>query len=162
MAIADDVGVDALNRDARQKLISKCDAGCRQAVTLIHPANHGGRCDSENASDRMDADCYIHRMDSLPVRPVELVAVERARNVQRRWSVVAYRDLFGHIMIETGWGRIGAKGRRLVRSFADEADALRYVRRLLARRGTAQRRIGTRYERIPDREYHDRSCQLPA
>lgn len=84
-------------------------------------------------------------MDTLPFTPVELVAIDAARNIRRRWRVAAYRDLFGRVMIETGWGRIGGQGRSLVRSFADEGDALRYVCALLARRGTATRRIGTGY-----------------
>ena len=95
-------------------------------------------------------------MDALPFRSVELAAVEPSRNVRRRWSVVAYRDLFGHVLIETCWGRIGAKGRTLVHSFPDDADALRHVRALVSRRGTAQRRIGVSYKRISDREDDNR------
>lgn len=87
-------------------------------------------------------------MDTLPFTPVELVAIDAARNIRRRWRVAAYRDLFGRVMIETGWGRIGGQGRSLVRSFADDGDALRYVRALLARRGTATRRIGTGYRPV--------------
>lgn len=84
-------------------------------------------------------------MDTLPFTPVELVAIDAARNVRRRWRVVAYCDLFGQVMVETGWGRIGGKGRALVRSFADADAALRYLRGLLARRAGAVRRIGVAY-----------------
>lgn len=91
-------------------------------------------------------------MDTLPFRSIELAAVELSCSVRRRWSIVAYRDLFGHVMIETGWGPAGTKGRVLVHSFVNDADALRYVRGLLSRRGTALRRIGVAYHRIPDRE----------
>lgn len=84
-------------------------------------------------------------MDTLPFTPLELVAIDTGRNIRRRWRVAAYYDLFGWVMIETGWGRIGGWGRDLVRSFADEAAALRYVRALLARRGRATRRIGVGY-----------------
>lgn len=87
-------------------------------------------------------------MDTLPFIPLELVAIDAARNIRRRWRVAAYRDLFGRVMIETGWGRIGGQGRELVRSFADECEALRYVRALLARRRTATRRIGVGYRPI--------------
>jgi predicted DNA-binding WGR domain protein len=87
-------------------------------------------------------------MDTLPFTPLELVAIDAARNLRRRWRVAAYRDLFGRVMVETGWGRIGGRGRGLVRSFADEADALRYVRALLTRRGSATRRIGVPYRPI--------------
>ncbi len=51
-------------------------------------------------------------------------------------------------MIEAGWGRIGGRGRTLVRSFTDEVDAMRYVRALLARRGTDTHRIGVSYRPI--------------
>ena len=84
-------------------------------------------------------------MDTLPFTPLELVAIDTGRNIRRRWRVAAYRDLFGRVMIETGWGRIGGQGRDLVRSFADEDAALRYVRALLARRASATRRIGVGY-----------------
>lgn len=87
-------------------------------------------------------------MDTLPFLPVELVAIDAGRDVRRRWRVAAYRDLFGQVMIETGWGRIGGRGRSLVRSFARDAEALRYVRALLARRRTATRRIGTAYRPV--------------
>lgn len=84
-------------------------------------------------------------MDTLPFTPVELVAIDPARNIRRRWRVAAYRDLFGTVIIETGWGRIGATGGMLARSFTDEAEAARYVRMLLARRRRAPRRIGVGY-----------------
>lgn len=97
-------------------------------------------------------------MEDLPFTPVELVAIDAARNVRRRWRIAAYRDLFGQVMIESGWGRIGGQGRSLVRSFAVEAEALRYVRALLARRGSATRRIGVAYRPIdPTRRYVDTS-----
>jgi predicted DNA-binding WGR domain protein len=84
-------------------------------------------------------------MDALPFRPIELVAVEPSRNIRRRWRVVAVRDLFGDIIIETSWGRMGARGQMLARTFTQEREALRYVRALLARRRSASRRLGTAY-----------------
>ena len=84
-------------------------------------------------------------MDMLPFAPIELVALDPTRNIRRRWRVAASRDLFGMVMVETRWGRIGGRGRHLVRSFGDEARALRYVRALLARRGTARKRLGVPY-----------------
>lgn len=84
-------------------------------------------------------------MDALPFLPVELVAVDEPRGIRRRWRVAASRDLFGHVVVETRWGRIGAGGRVLVRSFADDAAAARYVRTLLSRRRSAPRRIGVAY-----------------
>lgn len=58
------------------------------------------------------------------------------------------RDLFGRVVVETAWGRIGAPGRTLTRSFVREDDACRYVRALLRRRAGAPRRIGTDYRRL--------------
>lgn len=84
-------------------------------------------------------------MDALPRIPIHLVAINPARNIRRRWSVAVARDLFGQVVVETHWGRIGARGRTLTRSFADEADAARHVAALLARRAGAARRIGVPY-----------------
>lgn len=84
-------------------------------------------------------------MDTLPLEPIDLTAVDPTRNIHRRWSLVAMRDLFGEILVETSWGRIGARGRQLTKCFPDETTALRYARALLARRRTAQRRLGVGY-----------------
>ncbi len=84
-------------------------------------------------------------MDTLPLEPIELVAIDRTRNIRRRWSVAASIDLFGHVLVERRWGRIGTRGQATVHSFADPAHALRHVRALLARRGSAQRRLGVHY-----------------
>lgn len=81
----------------------------------------------------------------LPFVPIELTARDPARGIARRWRVVVYRDLFGTLLVETQWGRIGRAGQRLVRAFADENAALAHVRRLLARRARAPRRIGVGY-----------------
>lgn len=86
-------------------------------------------------------------MDTLPLDPIDLVAIDRSRNIRRRWSVVASIDLFGHVLVERRWGRIRACGRRVVHSFADADGALRHVRGLLARRDSAQRRLGVGYRR---------------
>lgn len=84
-------------------------------------------------------------METLPFEPLELVAIDPTRNIRRRWQVTAASDLFGRIMVETRWGRIGSRGQHRVRSFAQEGEAMRYVRALLALRATAQRRIGVGY-----------------
>ncbi|MEH3124091.1 MAG: WGR domain-containing protein [Sphingomonas phyllosphaerae] len=83
--------------------------------------------------------------ETLPYTAIELVARNPARGIYRRWRLQAARDLFGRITVETAWGRIGAPGRTLMRSFAAEDDALRYVRALLGRRVGAPRRLGTGY-----------------
>lgn len=88
-------------------------------------------------------------MDALPFEPLALVAIDPTRNIRRRWQVAAYRDLFGQILIETRWGRIGAKGQGKVHSFEDPASAQAYVRALLLRREGARRRIGVPYVPLP-------------
>ncbi len=82
----------------------------------------------------------------LPFVPIELTARDPARGLARRWRVVVYRDLFGMLLVETQWGRIGRAGQRLVRAFANETAALAHVRRLLVRRASAPRRIGVGYK----------------
>lgn len=86
-------------------------------------------------------------MDTLPLEPIDLIAVDPTRNIHRRWSLIATRDLFGEILVETSWGRIGARGQQLTKCFPDEPTALRYTRALLARRRSAQRRLGVGYIR---------------
>lgn len=88
-------------------------------------------------------------METLPFEPLELVAIDPARNIRRSWQVMAAHDLFGRILVETRWGRIGSRGQRRVHSFCDEGEALRYVGTLLARRATAKRRLGVGYMRRP-------------
>lgn len=87
-------------------------------------------------------------MDTLPYDPLELVAIDDALGVRRCWSVIAARDLFGRIVVETHWGRLETRGRRSRRDFDDERAAARYVRTLLARRATATRRFGVAYRPV--------------
>lgn len=89
------------------------------------------------------------RMDTLPLDPFELVAIDPARNIRRRWSMIASIDLFGHVLVERRWGRIGTQGRATVHSFPDTAGALRHVRACLARRTSAPRRLGVAYRPRP-------------
>lgn len=84
-------------------------------------------------------------MPPLPYVPIEMTAIDGPRGVHRRWSVVAYRDLFGALLVETRWGRCGCVGRTLIRCFPNEVAAGRYVSQLLARRRSAVKRIGVGY-----------------
>jgi hypothetical protein len=68
----------------------------------------------------------IAGMVLLPFKPIELAAVDPGRNIRRRWRVTACHDLFGHVIVETNWGRIGAVGRNLARAFPTGSGA-RYV-----------------------------------
>ncbi|QYE37203.1 WGR domain-containing protein (plasmid) [Polymorphobacter sp. PAMC 29334] len=82
---------------------------------------------------------------ALNLGRIELVAVDHSRNVNRRYSVEASEDLFGALIVETAWGRIGGwtAGKRV--SFTDRAGADRVVAGHLRRRATAARRIGVAY-----------------
>lgn len=84
-------------------------------------------------------------MDTLPLEPIDLIAVDPTRNIHRRWSLVARYGLFGELLVETSWGRVGKRGQQLTKCFPDEAAALRYARALLARRRTARQRLGVGY-----------------
>lgn len=86
--------------------------------------------------------------DANLLEPVELVALDPARNIRRRYSIVASIDLFGMIVVETRWGRIGAAGQTQCHAFADRAAADRHVAAILRRRGTAERRIGIAYRPV--------------
>lgn len=84
---------------------------------------------------------------SLP-EPVELVALDPARNIRRRYSIVPSFDLFGMIVIETRWGRIGAAGQVQRHVFANRAVAEYHIAATLRRRATAKRRIGVSYQPV--------------
>ena len=81
--------------------------------------------------------------------PVELVAVDPARNIRRRYAIVASVDLFGMIVVETRWGRIGSHGQAQRHAFIDRAAADRHIAATLRRRGTAETRIGVPYKPVP-------------
>jgi predicted DNA-binding WGR domain protein len=78
----------------------------------------------------------------------ELEAVDRSRNIARAYHIHASRDLFGHIIVDLRWGRIGRRGAGLTISFADEEAARRFIRRTLAKRASAPQRIGTAYQLV--------------
>lgn len=88
-------------------------------------------------------------MFNLPAQLVDyhcaLEAVDSERNIARAYHIQATRDLFGHTIVELLWGRIGRRAASLTVSFANEDAAYRFIRRTLARRSTAQRRIGVGY-----------------
>lgn len=80
--------------------------------------------------------------------PIELVALDPSRNIRRRYSISASLDLFGMIIVETCWGRIGACGQAQRHAFADRAAAERHIATTLRRRGTAEDRIGVAYRPV--------------
>jgi predicted DNA-binding WGR domain protein len=92
----------------------------------------------------------------------DLEAVDRDRNVARAYRIVATRDLFGHIVVELRWGRIGRRGAGLTVSFACEEAARRFIHRTLVKRASAQRRIGVGYSVVGDIDAGDYPSSLKA
>lgn len=113
-------------------------------VRLIERVNQRKACDSNDLTDRLLQNRYFCLMKELPA-PIMLTAVDASRNIRRRYSVRADRNLFGEIEVETAWGRIGTAGQSKVERFRDIESATAYVRKVVARRATAPKRIGVAY-----------------
>lgn len=77
--------------------------------------------------------------------PLALEARCPVRNIARFYRIETGRDLFGWLVVECSWGRIGTTGRQRRAAFSDERDAEAFLRQKLARRATARRRIGVEY-----------------
>jgi len=69
----------------------------------------------------------------------------RSRGLFRSHRIQASPDLFGDWLVEATNGCNGSPGRTIRHIAANEMEAGRIVRRCLARRGTARRRIGVEY-----------------
>ncbi|UYY79568.1 WGR domain-containing protein [Sphingomonas sp. R1] len=78
----------------------------------------------------------------------ELQARCDAKNMARSYEITVSKDLFGCVLVELAWGRIGAAGSRLRVSFQSEAAARQFVERTLSRRASAPRRIGVEYQLV--------------
>jgi predicted DNA-binding WGR domain protein len=76
---------------------------------------------------------------------IYLEARSPANGCDRAYHITMERDLFGAFLVETRYGRIGARGHTLARSFADEAVARGFIDQCLRRRQSAPRRIGVEY-----------------
>jgi predicted DNA-binding WGR domain protein len=85
---------------------------------------------------------------ALELDRLELVAVDHARNINRRYSVEVSEDLFGFLVVETAWGRIGGWTAAKRVSFPDRGGADRAVAGHLRRRATAAKRIGVAYRPV--------------
>lgn len=79
---------------------------------------------------------------------IQLTAIDAARNIRRRYAIVISIDLFGAILVETHWGRIGARGQVKALSFEDRTTAYRYIASTLRRSSTSSTRTGVAYERL--------------
>jgi len=74
-----------------------------------------------------------------------LEACDPEKNHWRSYHIAAGQDLFGDWVVETTYGRIGAKGRTQTVLVADREEAKKYVQNCLKRRESAPKRIGTGY-----------------
>ena len=72
-------------------------------------------------------------------------ARDDARNIAREYWVFMSTDLFGWVVVEAGWGRIGTRGASRRLAFAQTEDALRFAGTVAQRRATAKQRIGAAY-----------------
>ena len=86
--------------------------------------------------------------DALIDGRLELIAVDHAHNINRRYAVEVREDLFGALIVETAWGRIGGWTAAKRVSFVDRAGADRVVAGHLRRRATAAKRIGVAYRPV--------------
>jgi predicted DNA-binding WGR domain protein len=75
-----------------------------------------------------------------------LEARDPTHNVHRAYSIAYGQDLFGNWVVETTYGRIGAKGRTIVTVVNNEEEALKHVQKALKRRQSSPKRIGVGYE----------------
>jgi predicted DNA-binding WGR domain protein len=71
---------------------------------------------------------------------ISLRAVDPTRRCWRAYSISCHEDLFGVVVVEVRWGRIGAKQRISTTAFDDQDAARRRVRELLTRRRRKSKR----------------------
>jgi predicted DNA-binding WGR domain protein len=85
--------------------------------------------------------------NALPAH-LHLQAIDPSRNIARDYQIYAARDLFGHWIIETHWGRIGMRGQQKTHSFTEIKQAAQFIRTTLARRANTRRRFGVAYQYV--------------
>lgn len=85
---------------------------------------------------------------AFPSRLIHLRALDPAQNIARDYSIWMSVDLFGTYVVETCWGRIGAKGQRQRHSFPDAPSARRHVKTILRKRRRSRKRIGVEYRLV--------------
>ena len=80
---------------------------------------------------------------------LHLEARDPARNVARRYWIETSEDLFGAIIVDYAWGRIGTRGQMRRVSFSTDREAERFIKSLRQRRLGARKRIGVAYIEVP-------------
>lgn len=72
-------------------------------------------------------------------------AIDPERNIARDYRLSASIDLFGWIIVERRWGRIGAKGQSASSGFPTALAAEQFMQAFRTRRAGAARRSGVGY-----------------
>lgn len=100
---------------------------------------------------------------ALATQPnIALTAVDLGRNIARAYHVDRSVDLFEWHMVCWSWGRIGHRRPPKIRAFQSEAEAIGFVRQLLARRAGAPARIGVTYKPVGDDKHFISDTMRPA
>lgn len=108
--------------------------------------NQSAGTDSLSPLEVPSAGALNRDMPALPERRLFLEARDPSRNVARRYFLRVSPDLFGAVIVELAWGRIGTAGQERRLSFQDLRGARLFVRKVLRRRKSAPGRIGTSYK----------------
>jgi hypothetical protein len=66
----------------------------------------------------------------------------------RQYEIQLTRDLFGKIIVEARWSRIGCSGQRRRVSFSVLIDARIFIKRLLCQRALSIRKYGVLYRMV--------------
>jgi len=90
----------------------------------------------------------IGDMDELLPCREHWQAVDAARNIARDYRLTVTTDLFGWVIVERQWGRIGCAGRSARDTFAEPKAAQRFIAEIRARRRSAKKRIGVAYRAV--------------
>jgi hypothetical protein len=75
-----------------------------------------------------------------------LEAISSERDCYRAYRIEAGTDLLGDWVVEITFGRIGRAGHQVRYCVSSETAARKLVKTTLAKRATAKRRIGVRYQ----------------
>jgi predicted DNA-binding WGR domain protein len=79
-------------------------------------------------------------MQAKPIRRVQLTRIRPEHRERRFYRLEIVTDLFGTLLLQRSWGRIGTDGRQVCEPFADEGQAATALHRQAAR----ERRRGYR------------------
>ncbi|MES2206754.1 MAG: hypothetical protein V4525_08165 [Pseudomonadota bacterium] len=74
-----------------------------------------------------------------------LEASHPPKNIFRAYYICAYYDLFGSLMVDVTYGRIGSKGKCSTFFMEHPNDAKAFIMQLLKKRETSLKRIGVSY-----------------